>query len=77
LSLSSFDDALIGMPGSSDPESRRQVQIFFAIGVPDLNTLSAFPDNWPRAVWVDLRDIGRFEGFKQLDYLAREHGVRM
>ena len=47
LILSGFDDARIGMPGSGDAEGRSQIQVFFAIGIPDVNTLRALPNNWP------------------------------
>ncbi len=47
LSLTGFDDPGVGMAGGGDAKGGRQVQIFFAIGIPNVHGPGAFPDNRP------------------------------
>ena len=47
LLLAGLDDSWIGMAGGGDAKRGGQIQIFFAVGVPDMNAFGAFPDNRP------------------------------
>ena len=50
LPLPGFDDARVGVAGGGDAKRGGQIEIFFAVGVPDIDIPGAFPDNRPRAV---------------------------
>jgi hypothetical protein len=66
LFLAGLDDVWIRVACGGDAERGGQIEIFFAVGVPDKNILGAFPDNWPRAVGFNEDDISRLEILEQL-----------
>ena len=75
LPLPGFDDARIGVARRSDAECRRQVEIFFSVGVPHVHALGALPDDWPRTIRLNERQVARFVALQELKDLAGGHGV--
>ena len=69
LLLAGLDDVRIGVAGGGDAKRGGQIQIFFPVGVPNENTLGAFPDNRPRTVGFEKGDISRLEIPEQLQNL--------
>ena len=60
LRLAGPDHSRIRMAGGGDAKRRGQIQIFFPIGIPDVNALGALPDDGPRTVRLHEDDIARF-----------------
>ena len=49
------------MTGGRNAKGRGQIEVFFAIGIPDVNAPGAFPDHGPGTVRLDKRDIARLK----------------
>src|SRR5262252_187522 len=60
LHLSGPDHAGIGMARRRHTERSRQIQVPFSIHIPNINTLGPLPDNRPRAIRLNERNIARF-----------------
>ena len=63
----------VGMPGSRYSERRCQIEIFFSLHIPNVDTARAFPNDWPRTVRLDERDIARFVRAQRLEDFASGH----
>ncbi len=68
LLLAGLDDARIRVTGGGDSKRGGQIQIFFPVGVPNKDILGAVPDNRPRAVRLDERDVARLGVAKLIEY---------
>lgn len=62
LSLRGLDDRGVGVAGGGDPERGGQIEVALVVDVPDVDALSAIPDDGPLTFGVDEGDVGRFEG---------------
>ena len=66
LPLPGLDHARIRMAGGGHAKGGGQIQIFLPVGIPDVHASGAFPDDGPRTVRFDERDIARLKVTKQL-----------
>src|SRR5207245_7431496 len=73
LLLAGGNDARIGMSGSRDAESGRQIQVFFPIGIPNMCAFRPLPYDGPRAAGLDEGDIPRLVGSKQVENFSCAH----
>ncbi len=60
LGLGGAGDARIGVAGGGDGEGGGEVEILFAVGVPYVDALGAFPNDGPRAVLREVGDVAAF-----------------
>ena len=70
-----IDHPRIGMTPGGDAERARQVEIFFAIGIPDVHAARAFPHDGPRTVRGDESDVARFVTPEKVEDLPGVHQI--
>ncbi len=73
LTLPGPDHARIGVTRRRHSESGGQVQIPFAVRIPDVNAAGPLPDDRPRTVRRNASDVPRFVLAEQLQNLAGAH----
>ena len=67
LRLPGLGDARVGMAGGGHGKGAGEVEILFAVRIPNVYTLCVLPDNRPRAVIRKVRDVAAFVLLQQLE----------
>ena len=70
LRRTSPDNARVRVAGRRHAKCCRQVQIFLPFRIPNMHAFGPLPDNRPRAISLDERDIARFVCAEQLKALS-------
>src|SRR5437016_2023149 len=77
LLLTRLDDPPIRMTGGGNSKCGCQIEVFFSIRVPNVNAPRALPNNRPRAVRSDERDVARFVVAEKLkNFLGSRHAQK-
>src|SRR5205823_13910653 len=73
LSLSGPNDPRVSVPGRGYSKGRGKIQVFFSIGIPNVNTPRAFPHDGPRTIRRDKGYIRRLVQTQSVEYLLSPH----
>ena len=77
LLLTGLDDTRVCVTGGGDAKRGGQIEIFFPVGIPNMNVLGAVPNDGPRTVRLNEHNVARlviatgqeFDGFCSLNSL--------